>query len=187
MGSRGVQTAERIEVVCAHPGCSNTYQVRRKRYEGGRGRYCSAQCRDKAPRSKRGKYVKHKDNPTSIQPGQHLSAATEFGTPGWMPWNKGVRTGVMPPNAFQPAAVVTYAALHGEVHRQRGPASAQVCAHADTTCKGRMHWANISGNYEGVDDFMSLCQSHHIRFDKASGRWGTSARWPGRRRANLDA
>ena len=29
-----------------------------------------------------------------------------------------------------------------------------------------MEWANISHQYLGVDDFMPLCQSHHIRYDR---------------------
>lgn len=184
VGSRGVQTAERIEVTCARSGCGKTYLVRRKRHEAGRGRYCSPECRDTAPRSKRGKYTKHKDNPTSIKPGQHLSPGTEFQS-GQDAWNKGVPSGRVPPNAFQPAPVITYSALHAELRRQRGPASAHDCAHADGTCKGPMNWANVSGEYQDLDDFLPLCQSHHVRLDRASGRWGTDARWPERRRAKI--
>jgi len=64
---------------------------------------------------------------------------------------------------------VKYSGLHLRVRKERGPASAQVCAHADETCKGRLEWANISHEYLGVEDFMPLCQSHHVRYDREAG------------------
>ena len=69
----------------------------------------------------------------------------------------------------------SYRALHGRVRKERGPASEQVCLHADDTCEGRMNWANISHEYRDVQDFMPLCQSHHIRYDRESGSWGITA------------
>ena len=56
-------------------------------------------------------------------------------------------------------------ALHKLVHKTRGRAALLPCAQADNTCTGRMEWANISGEYRDVDDFMPLCKSHHRRYD----------------------
>lgn len=189
MGSRGVQTAERVEVVCP---CGKPFLARRKRVEAGRGRYCSRLCQNTYQDRSTGRtgltYVKHKDNPTAFQPGQ---VPWNKGKQGVMPvpWNKGAATGVVPPNAFQPSQVpwnkgvpgvmpageqhpqwvgddVRYAGLHSRLYRERGAASAHACAQADETCKGRMEWANISGEYRGVDDFQPLCHSHHVRYDR---------------------
>src|ERR1017187_1955758 len=58
-----------------------------------------------------------------------------------------------------------YKDLHKLVVRERERAAVQCCTHADESCKGQMEWANISGEYLGVDDFMVLCKSHHRRYD----------------------
>lgn len=192
MGSRGVQTAERIEVACP---CGTTMQVRRKRYEAGRGRYCSKECRCKYMIRPSGlTYVKHKDNPTWIKPGQHLSPTTQF-QPGQASPKKGVPSGVIPSNAFRPGEEpwnkgttgvmpagadhhrwagddVGYGGLHLRLRSRRGYASVYPCAQADATCRGPMDWANISGEYLGTDDFWPLCRSHHIRYDRARVRPG---------------
>lgn len=133
-------------------------------------------------------YVKHKENPTSIRPGQHLSPSTQF-QPGQVAWNKGVPSGIVPETAFKPGAKpwnkgtsglmpagaahpnwsgdgVGYGGLHIRVRKVRGTPDSYSCRHADDTCKGPMDWANISGKYRGVDDFVPLCRSHHIRFDR---------------------
>jgi hypothetical protein len=60
---------------------------------------------------------------------------------------------------------VEYRILHYQVRRIRGEPELFPCAHADKTCSQVMVWANISGEYLGVDDFMPLCQSHHKRYD----------------------
>jgi hypothetical protein len=43
------------------------------------------------------------------------------------------------------------------------------CQWADKTCKGRLEWCNVSGNYEDPDDYIQLCRSHHIRWDSTKG------------------
>jgi len=67
---------------------------------------------------------------------------------------------------------VGYVGLHGRVRSVRGSAEDHACAQADVTCRGPMHWANISHEYIDTEDFMPLCQSHHFRYDRASGTWG---------------
>ena len=56
--------------------------------------------------------------------------------------------------------------LHKRLYRKRGRAALRPCSQADETCQGRMEWANISGEYRDVDDFMVLCRSHHARMDE---------------------
>ena len=60
---------------------------------------------------------------------------------------------------------VGYFAAHARVQRARGAASEYYCEHEDETCKGPMDWANLSGNYGDVMDYIPLCRSHHVRFD----------------------
>lgn len=178
MPKRGERLVERVQVTCP---CGTVFEVRRLRYEQGRGRRCSKECQNKYATRRSGlTYVMHRDNPGWFKPGPRTGVSPRK---GHEPWNKGVKTGTIPPNAFKPAPVLTYGALHQELRRQRGPASIQTCTQADETCLGRIEWANISGNYEGVDDFEPLCRSHHVRHDKAAGFWGsTGPSWPGRPR-----
>lgn len=70
---------------------------------------------------------------------------------------------------------IGYGGLHNRVRQSRGPAAQHDCSHADETCKGPMHWASISHEYRGVEDFMPLCQSHHYRYDRKAGVWGRTA------------
>jgi hypothetical protein len=66
---------------------------------------------------------------------------------------------------------VGYQGLHTRLRVMRGPASDYPCALADDTCKGPMQWANISGEYLGLDDFQPMCRSHHVRheYDRITG------------------
>jgi hypothetical protein len=67
---------------------------------------------------------------------------------------------------FKPVADLSNGGLHGRLKRDRGRASEHACTYADDSCKGPMHWANISHDYLGIEDFMPLCQSHHWRYDR---------------------
>lgn len=59
---------------------------------------------------------------------------------------------------------VRYGGLHDWVRRRLGKPI--ICNFEDITCKGVMDWTNISGEYKrDVNDFISLCRSHHRRFD----------------------
>lgn len=61
---------------------------------------------------------------------------------------------------------VSYRTLHRRVRDTRGRAVEYSCTHADGACCGPMQWANISGEYQGVEDFMPLCRYHHRRYDQ---------------------
>lgn len=59
---------------------------------------------------------------------------------------------------------VSYYGLHQWVRRWLGKANK--CEFKDETCKGRFEWANIDGKYNrDLNDFISLCKSHHTRYD----------------------
>lgn len=63
---------------------------------------------------------------------------------------------------------VNYAALHTWIKREKG--NPIICKLEDHTCKGSLEWANISGEYKrDINDFMSLCHSHHVRYDRNNG------------------
>ncbi len=59
---------------------------------------------------------------------------------------------------------VEYSALHSWIRRRLG--SANSCELKDETCSTTFDWANKSGKYTRErDDWISLCRSHHHRFD----------------------
>jgi hypothetical protein len=62
-------------------------------------------------------------------------------------------------------ARIGYRALHLRVRKAHGRAADHPCEHADGSCSGSMQWANISGDYRGIDDFMPLCRFHHRLYD----------------------
>ena len=62
---------------------------------------------------------------------------------------------------------VGYFALHKWLYRRVGKASDRQCSRQDLTCRGKLEWANVSGEYKrDTEDFMVLCSSHHTRYDK---------------------
>ena len=70
------------------------------------------------------------------------------------------------------------------LHRVRGRAALHHCARADASCRGAVFWANISGEYLGIDDFFPLCQSHLRRHcETPEWRARLSAAWTPERRA----
>jgi hypothetical protein len=167
MARRGDRSAERVVVTCP---CGKVFEVRRKRFEAGRGRRCSKACHNLyATRPSGLTYEKHKDNPTSFRPGEHRSPETEF-KPGQRPWNDGVQ--IADPASWLRNSTQGYEVLHQKLCRKRGQAAQYRCNHADETCKGPMQWVNISHEYLGVGDFMPLCQSHHLRYDRAYAQIG---------------
>lgn len=59
--------------------------------------------------------------------------------------------------------VVSYAAYHMRVYRKRGRANK--CEHCHTLTASKYEWANTSGNYQNIDDYIQLCTSCHIMMD----------------------
>lgn len=57
----------------------------------------------------------------------------------------------------------TYAALHYRVSAHRGKPSK--CDNCGTTKAKRFEWANISGDYDDVNDYIRLCASCHRTMD----------------------
>ena len=56
-----------------------------------------------------------------------------------------------------------YAALHYRVQNIRGTPS--LCSMCETTNAKRFEWANITGDYSNVYDYIRLCKSCHSKFD----------------------
>lgn len=63
---------------------------------------------------------------------------------------------------------VEYAGAHTAVRKARG--SAFGCVHCGTTEDRTYHWANISGDYWNIDDYISLCVPCHDRYDRTKGQ-----------------
>lgn len=59
----------------------------------------------------------------------------------------------------------SYKALHRRVIRERGPA--QRCTRCGVAGLPihMYHWANLTGNYEDINDFEEMCAGCHNRFD----------------------
>jgi len=57
-----------------------------------------------------------------------------------------------------------YQALHLRVQAERGTPSE--CSRCDAT-EGRFEWANLTGNYEDINDYARMCVPCHRRFDAA--------------------
>lgn len=56
----------------------------------------------------------------------------------------------------------TYSAFHFRVELVRGkPCLCSVCGETE----GRFEWANLTGKYENVNDYVRLCVSCHRRYD----------------------
>lgn len=178
----GLDQKTSVKATCP---CGVIFEVQPGRIADGRGKFCSKACQY-------ANYVRPSGLTYNIKvvnrgwrkPGDRWSPDTEF-RKGSEPWNTGLKdTHFSPTTEFKPGQMAGsanfrwvgglgqrhsdrpgYAALHVRVRQARGPASGYPCAMADATCRGRMHWANISRQYLGVDDFMPLCNSHHVRYD----------------------
>ena len=60
---------------------------------------------------------------------------------------------------------VTYMGAHARVHRERGKAN--YCVMTDCKKKGkRFEWANLTGKYADVWDYIAMCSSCHSFFDR---------------------
>jgi len=98
---------------------------------------------------------------------------------GSIPWNKG-KTNIYTKEVLEKISQAakgernhrwnpnrsSYRVLHYWVEEHKGKAS--ICESKDETCSNHFEWSNISHEYKRIlDDFQSLCVSHHRRYDKA--------------------
>lgn len=68
-------------------------------------------------------------------------------------------------NSYFKGASAGYTALHLRVSSLRG--QPQYCAACDRTAADvRYEWANLSGHYDDVNDFVRLCKLCHAKFDQ---------------------
>lgn len=70
-----------------------------------------------------------------------------------------------PANSSWRGDEATYGALHLRVSVARG--RPQRCSGCDTEQADRYEWANMTGNYQDVHDYVRLCVPCHRRFDDA--------------------
>ena len=69
----------------------------------------------------------------------------------------------------------TYAALHYRVSGTRGKPNH--CEHCGTTSpNARYEWANVSGNYADIHDYIRLCKKCHIHFDEVPAKSSATQR-----------
>lgn len=62
--------------------------------------------------------------------------------------------------------VVTYFSYHDRVRSARG--RPRFCEECKSTTAKAYDWANLTGKYEDIDDYVRLCRSCHVRKD---GHW----------------
>lgn len=75
-----------------------------------------------------------------------------------------------------------YRALHSRLERARG--RARRCACCDSTEPGRLYeWANLTGSYGLLSDYVPMCRNCHRRFDNR--RRAERAQWVGQRAPRL--
>lgn len=58
----------------------------------------------------------------------------------------------------------SYSAMHKRIYRARGKAD-HCIRESMGGCAGRFEWANISGDYNDIWDYMQLCRAHHDEYD----------------------
>jgi hypothetical protein len=69
----------------------------------------------------------------------------------------------------------TYAALHYRVYVARG--KPKHCEHCGKTSpSARYEWANVSGNYADIHDYIRLCKKCHIHFDEVPAKSSATQR-----------
>lgn len=68
-----------------------------------------------------------------------------------------------PNNSSWRGSDATYQALHVRVQQARGTPSK--CSHCGTESAPRFEWANLTGNYDDVNDYIRLCVSCHHKMD----------------------
>lgn len=170
------------EFTGAHKQCScgRVFYVRKSLLESGRKKYCSKSCMYRFMKRPSGlKYDCKVVNPTWFV---HSSRASPMYVPP-----KGTRSS--PATEFKKGMVpanfagddVGYVGLHTWVRSRLGKATK--CSQCGKS-HDRIHWANISQEYKrDLSDWMQLCPSCHIAYDKRTGGWGAAkAKFGDRRR-----
>ena len=66
-------------------------------------------------------------------------------------------------NASWKGVKAGYAALHYRVQKLRGTPS--FCSMCETTTAKRFEWANVTGDYSNIYDYIRLCKSCHSKYD----------------------
>lgn len=67
-------------------------------------------------------------------------------------------------NSSWKGSEATYAALHYRVEAERGkPSLCQVCGTMDNRI---YEWANLTGRYDDINDYMRMCRPCHRQYDK---------------------
>lgn len=61
-----------------------------------------------------------------------------------------------------------YKALHLRVYAKRG--APQSCTRCGTDAASRYEWANLTGDYQDVNDYQRMCVACHRQFDAARRR-----------------
>lgn len=132
---------------------------------------------------KRPSLLKTNSVKTMFKKGEHYNIVTEFreGQKPWntntkglvkpnkgsfkiglIPWNKGIKTGLIPAN--YKGELAGYGSKHSWIYRHKGKASR--CIFCGVKNK-RYTWANISGKYKrDFNDYMELCYSCHKFYDQ---------------------
>lgn len=103
-------------------------------------------------------------------------ACPRCGDVGWLPernvhCNRQCRPMTLEQHNSWKGADAKYSAFHMRVRRAFGAAKEHECA-AVFCDKRAQHWANITGNYNDVGDYLPLCASCHKVFDNG-GNLGT--------------
>lgn len=92
---------------------------------------------------------------------------------GQEPWNRGKKHIKITneKHALWKGDKVGYRGLHYWITRKLG--KPKICSFKDLTCKGRIEWANTANEYtRDLKYWLSLCISHHRRFDNERRRNG---------------
>lgn len=139
-----------VDCICP---CGKEFQVYECRVKAGRGKRCSKECQYKYAQRPSGlNYTKHKDNPTSFQPGH-------------IPWSKDKIL----------KEEITYKALHKWVAKHRS--KTQTCSHCPAS-EVYTEWANISREYlRDLTDWMELCRACHRKYDSGEFRGLATAKF----------
>jgi hypothetical protein len=84
---------------------------------------------------------------------------------GYTPRVAAKRNQYGPNNSSWKGDKATYAALHYRVEAQRGKPSQ--CSECGRTGAGAIYeWANLTGNYQDVNDYARMCRDCHRSYDK---------------------